>query len=281
MAISSLAKYKDLTPNKTNGRGGYKIVYIAIHHMAGNLSIEQCGKVFRNNEASAHYGIGTDGRVGCYVDEANTAWALGNFSYNCRSINIELANDGGASTGWHVSDKAIAKCIELVADIAYRHGWKTVDYTGNLYGDIIAHRWVVPTACPGNYMIKNNKLKYIANKANDRLQELRGGKKPSTTNMYRVRKTWADSKSQIGAYKSLENAKKACDKHAGYSVFDGNGKKVYPSSILPLVVDGEIGVLTSKALQMFLNKNGAKLDVDGEIGAKTIKALQTFLNSQG
>ena len=46
---------------------------------------------------------------------------------------------------------------------------------------------------------------------------------------YRVRKTWADSKSQVGAYKILDNAKKECDKHVGYSVFDDNGKAVYIS----------------------------------------------------
>lgn len=54
---------------------------------------------------------------------------------------------------------------------------------------------------------------------------------PTTTTskkLYRVRKTWADSKSQIGAYKILDNAKKACDQHKGYSVFDENGKVVYP-----------------------------------------------------
>ena len=32
--------------------------------------------------------------------------------------------------------------------------------------------------------------------------------------LYRVRKSWSDDKSQIGAYFSLENAKKACK--AGY-----------------------------------------------------------------
>lgn len=45
--------------------------------------------------------------------------------------------------------------------------------------------------------------------------------------LYRVRKTWADSKSQKGAYKVLKNAKACADKNAGYSVFDGNGKVVY------------------------------------------------------
>ena len=47
----------------------------------------------------------------------------------------------------------------------------------------------------------------------------------STKQLYRVRKSWADAKSQLGAYSSLENAKKACK--AGYSVFDNSGKVVY------------------------------------------------------
>ncbi len=46
--------------------------------------------------------------------------------------------------------------------------------------------------------------------------------------LYRVRKTWADYKSQIGAYSSLANAIKACKD--GYSVFDGSGNKVYPKA---------------------------------------------------
>lgn len=46
-----------------------------------------------------------------------------------------------------------------------------------------------------------------------------------STTLYRVRKTWEDTKSQIGAYSSLENAKKACKE--GYSVFDEEGKVIY------------------------------------------------------
>lgn len=49
---------------------------------------------------------------------------------------------------------------------------------------------------------------------------------PSTKQLYRVRKSWADAKSQLGAYSSLENAKKACK--SGYSIFNSYGKKVYP-----------------------------------------------------
>ena len=50
-------------------------------------------------------------------------------------------------------------------------------------------------------------------------------KKPSKE-IYRVRKTWKDEKSQKGAFSSLENAKKCADKN-GYSVFNKRGKAVY------------------------------------------------------
>lgn len=51
----------------------------------------------------------------------------------------------------------------------------------------------------------------------------------TTDEIYRVRKSWADSKSQIGAYKVLDNAKKQADanKAAGYKVFDSKGIVVY------------------------------------------------------
>ncbi len=42
---------------------------------------------------------------------------------------------------------------------------------------------------------------------------------------YRVRKSWEDAASQLGAYQVLENAIRACP--AGYSVFDWNGDSVY------------------------------------------------------
>ena len=44
---------------------------------------------------------------------------------------------------------------------------------------------------------------------------------------YRVRKTWADSKSQKGAYKILDNAKSKADLNPGFKVFDSDGKVVY------------------------------------------------------
>ena len=51
-----------------------------------------------------------------------------------------------------------------------------------------------------------------------------------TTGYYRVRKTWADKKSQLGAYRVLSNAKAKVDENSGYSVFDNDGNVVYAPS---------------------------------------------------
>ena len=55
--------------------------------------------------------------------------------------------------------------------------------------------------------------------------ELEASKPATTDQLYRVRKTWADAKSQLGAYAILDNAKNNCPE--GYSVFDSNGNVVY------------------------------------------------------
>lgn len=49
-----------------------------------------------------------------------------------------------------------------------------------------------------------------------------------TTGYYRVRKTWADSKSQIGSYRVLSNAKATADKNPGTYVFTNDGVAIYP-----------------------------------------------------
>lgn len=66
--------------------------------------------------------------------------------------------------------------------------------------------------------------------------------KPKGNTMYRVRKSWSDAKSQIGAFTNLENAKESADKNEGYKVFDDNGKNVYtpkPKTISHVVKKGE------------------------------------------
>lgn len=165
--FSNLTDVKILT-NNYDSRGSARVCKITIHHMAGNLSVETCGNVFQTREASANYGIGTDGRVGGYVPEEYRAWSTANYDNDKQSINIELANDGGAETNWHVSDTAIEKCIQLCVDICKRYGFTLVyDETPN--GSLTRHNMFMATTCPGGYL--QSKFPYIVNEVNKRLDE--------------------------------------------------------------------------------------------------------------
>lgn len=54
----------------------------------------------------------------------------------------------------------------------------------------------------------------------------------NTDQIYRIRKTWADAKSQVGAYRNLASAKNQCP--VGYSVFDNAGNVVYANKPTPV-----------------------------------------------
>lgn len=83
------------------------------------------------------------------------------------------------------------------------------------------HEWYANTNCPGPYLGK--KFSYIANEVNKRLR-----KNPrKNSNLYRVRKSFKDIKSQKGAFKYLENAKRCADKYKE-KVFDDMGNEIYP-----------------------------------------------------
>lgn len=66
--------------------------------------------------------------------------------------------------------------------------------------------------------------------------------------LYRVRKSWDDAGSQIGAFYSLERAQEIADKNPGYSVYDSAGKCVYAphkktvEQIAREVISGKWGV---------------------------------------
>ena len=60
-----------------------------------------------------------------------------------------------------------------------------------------------------------SKFPYIANEVNKRLG----------SQLYRVRKSWPNVKSQIGAFSNLDYAKRACIN--GYSVYDEIGNVIY------------------------------------------------------
>lgn len=242
MSKSSLVNYTKLSPN-CSSRNGARICKITPHHMAGNLTIEQCAEVFQNSsrQASANYGIGSDGRIGCYVDENDRSWASANYDNDRQAITIEVANDeiGG---NWHVSDKALESLINLCVDICKRYNFKlTYDETPN--GSLTRHNMFVNTTCPGPYL--QSKFPYIAEEVNKRLE----GQSTSTP---------TTSTSGDETIKYIQNKLNAR----------------YNTS---LNVDGIFGPLTKKAmvkgLQIELNTQcGARLNIDGIFGSLTKSA---------
>ncbi|MET2025294.1 peptidoglycan recognition family protein [Enterococcus faecalis] len=223
MGISSLAtKYGFQSfPHYSSGRSGAKVNKIVIHHMAGT-NYDIVPSIWQTREASAHYGIGKNGEIRAYVDENNTAWHAGNWNANISSIGIENCNSNG-SPSWSVNQATIDACAKLVADIAKRHGLGKLVVNQNLF----PHSYFSSTSCPGVLL---DKLQYIADKANA-INTGGGSSTPSkpTAGLYRVRKSWTDAKTQIGAFKDLANAKACADRNKGYSVYDESGKAIYPT----------------------------------------------------
>ncbi|WP_243415240.1 peptidoglycan recognition protein family protein [Merdimmobilis hominis] len=133
------------------------------------MSVESCGAMFARPErrASSNYAIGSDGRVAMYVEEKNRSWCSGNSDNDHQAITIEVANDGGAPD-WHVSDKALAKLIDLCTDICKRNGISRLNFTGDQNGNLTMHNYFQATACPGPYLA--GKFSYIASEVNKRLK---------------------------------------------------------------------------------------------------------------
>lgn len=259
MSQSSLVDVRMLTshfgyPDGNKGRCGMKIDKIFVHHMAGVLTVEQCGKVFKTREASAHYGVDGRGKIGQYVLEENVAWHTGNYSYNCRSIGIELSNSTGASGGWKVSDTAIQRCIDLIVDICRRNGIDRINYTGDLKGNLCMHTWVVATSCPGPYL--KTKFKYIAEQVNKKLVN------STSTAPTKAKKAYMG----ILPTKNLRNGSSGQQVKYLQQFLNWYDKKN------KLDVDGDFGPKTDSSVRKFQIEVG--IDCDGVVGPITRKKMK-------
>lgn len=201
MSNSKLVDYTIISPHSNPRKNADfnpsgKVIKITPHHMAGNLSVERCGAEFAkpSRNGSSNYGIDSNGRVGLYVEEDRRAWTSSSKPNDYLAITIEVANDGGAPD-WHVSDKALAKLIDLCVDICQRNGIEKLNYTGDDTGNLTRHNMFAATTCPGPYL--QSKFPYIAEEVNKRLAK---EEKPNEAKViYRV---------QVGAYSNKESAEK-------------------------------------------------------------------------
>ena len=286
MSNSSLVNHVHLSPNYT-AMSNKKNEVIVIHHMAGKLTVEQCGNVFApsSRKASSNYGIDGNGRIGLYVEEKNRSWATSSRAIDSRAITIEVANSV-AGGNWPVSDKAMASLINLCVDICKRNGIKKLNYTGDKNGNLQMHKWYAATGCPGAYL--ESKFPYIANEVNKRLNGSTTPSLPEVSGTYTVQK--GDTLSSIArkygtTYQKLAELNGIQDPSKIYvgQVLKVTGtstpalpdtKPETPStSVNQIVKDGQIHARNFAA---------SGLSADGIRGANTIKAgikvLQQAMN---
>ena len=240
---SSLVSYTKLSPNHS-GQRTHGIDRITPHCVVGQCSVETLGNIFlpTSRQASSNYGIGVDGRVGMYVEEKNRSWCSSSAANDQRAVTIECASD--SAEPYAFKNIVYRTLIKLCVDICKRNGktkllWlgdktKTLNYTPKSNEMVLTvHRWFANKSCPGNWMY--SRMGDLAEKVTAAL----GDTATTPKQLYRVRKTWSDSKSQKGAYKILANAKACADKNPGYSVFDTDGNAVYTSETGSVGVPGD------------------------------------------
>lgn len=208
----SYAFVKNLTTVNRNISSGREIKYIVIHYTGNkNDTAKANSDYFKsvNRGASAHYFVDTTS-VYQVVEDKDIAWSVGkNYGSNNlfgivnnkNSISIEMCSNDGK-----ISDATFANVVELT---------KKLMATYNIpINNVVRHFDVCSKRCPGwDGWLPGNES--IWNKFKSSL----------VNNTYRIRKTWTDASSQIGAYSNLNNAIAACKD--GYVVFDNNGNVVY------------------------------------------------------
>lgn len=207
-----------------------RIKYIVIHYTGALGDAKANCNYFAggNRNASAHYFVGYDGAIWQSVEDKNIAWHCGAPSYkhaecrNANSIGIELcvrkrntASMGATDKDWYFEDATVEAAAELTRYLMDKYNVPA--------SHVIRHYDVAGKICPNPYVYNNTGHTWDGFKRLISGTASAGGSQ--TDKLYRVRKSWEDAKSQIGAYSSLDNAKKDCKD--GYTVYDWDGKAVY------------------------------------------------------
>lgn len=197
--LTDYADYYDFSHGKWSSRSGNGIRRIIPHHMAGNLTETQFYNIIHGGrQMSPTVAVFTDGTVWAYVPEEFRPWTTGGWDADCCALTLEIANDGGAESGWHISDKAYNTAVAIMAEWCKRYGIDPV-YTYRGSG-LNMHRDWASTACPGDYLyqkITSGQLTADIRKAMNPKPPTPTPKPTPSDVVYRV---------QCGAFKVKKNA---------------------------------------------------------------------------
>ena len=179
-----------------------------------------------------------DGSIATYqtLPWNHSGWHAGGTANNTH-ISFEICEDGLTDKTYF--NKVYQEAVELCAYLCKMYGLSPLQ-DGVIIGHYEGYKRGIASnhSDPSNWFPKHGKSMDTFRTAVK--EALDGGAstptpepEPSATSetkeLYRVRKSWSDSKSQKGAFKILDNAKKCADENSGYSIFDSSGKVVYPS----------------------------------------------------
>lgn len=174
MTQSALATRVIPHHNKFHSRQGNGVTRVIQHHWAGPGGDARLSNP--TQQASANYLIFNDGTIAIQVPEEYRAWTSGSFEADGNAITIEVENysfqkhgDDNHPDSWAISDEAYNAIVALIADIARRYGWGSINDS-----NYMGHRQFNSTACPGGYIwARMGDIRAWANKA------LKGGAAPA------------------------------------------------------------------------------------------------------
>ncbi|MGL5086717.1 MAG: N-acetylmuramoyl-L-alanine amidase [Clostridium sp.] len=198
-------------------------VGICVHNTANDASAknerDNVNRPDNNEEVSFHVAIDDIQAIQLVPFDRNT-WHAGDGGSgrgNRNHISIEICY---SKSGGERFTKAEQRAAKVIAKLLKDYGWG-ID-------KVKKHQDFSNKYCP-HRTLDIGWTRFI----NMIKSELTGSSTPSipsTSDLFRVRRSWGDAASQKGAYSSLENAKNECNKYAGYGVYDNKGIKVYPTN---------------------------------------------------
>lgn len=178
-----------LTKHYTKGRGGKNVEFVGIHYNAGDLTVEGCYSVWQTREASAHYQVESGGRCGQLVHDWDTAWALGNFDANQRSINIEHANKKDGT----ITEECLDVGAHLTAAICKKFGLGRPEWGKN----VKPHSMIKPTQC-----LPINTTELLTPTGWKKLKDIEIGDVIATVRMDDLETIWSPVRSVVEPYRS-------------------------------------------------------------------------------
>ena len=134
-----------LSRHYTPGRAGQRINKVIIQYNLGPLSIDGIYSVWQSRQASAHYQVDPQGRIGQLVWDGNTAWHAGNLAANRTSIGIEHANGSRGDLEGPLTEATLEEGAHLTAAVCKRYGLGRPVWLKNVF----PHHHFSSTSCPG------------------------------------------------------------------------------------------------------------------------------------